>query len=47
MKNVYCEDCVHYKKCMQLRAALNIDTIIPGKVDCSRYIKSVKKDERI
>ena len=47
MKGVYCEDCVYYQKCMEARKVLGIETLIQGKVDCDRYVKSVKKDERI
>ena len=46
IKGVFCENCVHYKKCMEARKALGIVNLVPGMVDCDRYVGKVMRDPK-
>lgn len=46
IKGVFCEECVYYEKCMRAREALGIVTLVPGMVDCDRYVRKVMKDTK-
>lgn len=47
IKGVFCGNCVHYKKCIEARIALGIVNLVPGTVDCDRYVRKVMKNHKV
>jgi len=43
MKSVYCENCLHYKACMDKRKAAGISDFVEGMVNCDRYEERNRK----